>query len=382
MNNIEFRHYREGDNTQLRELYLRAFLRDGKSYFRTRAIEKWRYLESPNFDPEMIQIAEDINKKMIVGSVFVNLVEEININGKNYLVGDINDVACHPDYSQRGIATRLMEMAIDYMKKRNCDLSLLTAAAEGIARDKIYVLLGFKDITLLNIYLSFPHLFRLVREIPIVLLLFPLFLIYSVIPRLFLKLKLKCSLYIRNFSYEIHFNEDHETFITALNSIIPNLYNGFSLYDNEKLNWARKNVPSHREKPTYILIRRNSNIIGGACITYEHMFIPKFKICFRIGIVHDLFFNKTLFTGAQRLKLTLQYLSDKIVKAALQRRIGVLLYCGDSKDFIIHESFRGLWFPIIRGSVLMGKFFNPQLNPRKVLKKPLFIPTYLSTGFP
>ncbi|GAJ17569.1 unnamed protein product, partial [marine sediment metagenome] len=99
----------------------------------------WRYAKSPYFEPEMIQIAEDVEKNKIVGAIHVNLVEDIIFNSKNYLIGDINDVSCHPDYIRNGIATNLMEMAMEYMKKRNCDLSILTADYKGFARSKIYL---------------------------------------------------------------------------------------------------------------------------------------------------------------------------------------------------------------------------------------------------
>jgi len=382
MTNIIFRHYQEGDDQQLVDLFLRAFLLNGKSFLRNRAIEKWRYLESPNFEPEMVQIAEDIDNNKIVGSVFVNLVETIKIDGRSYLVGDINDVTCHPDYTQRGIATKLMKMAIEYMKRKKCDLSILTAAREGIARKKLYLRSGYRDLTYLNMYLSMPHPFRLIRDLPIAIPLLPIILYFAIVPRLMLKLKTKFSSFFKDFSYKMIYDEIDLTYMNYVNGILPKYYIGFSKYDKEKIKWARINVPSKREIPTYILIKKGNQTIGGACLTYEKFLMPNSHITFRMCIIHEIFIEKELFPNAKLLRLGLQYLVEKILRAAIGRKLGIALYYGDSKDSMLKNSFQKLCFLIIKGAVLMVKFFNPQLSLEKLKKKPFFIPTYVSIGFP
>ncbi len=382
MTNIIFRHYQEGDDRQLVDLFMRAFLRNGKSFLRSTKIEKWRYSKSPKFEPEMVQIAEDVEKDKIVGSVFVNLVENLNINGKAYLIGDINDVASHPDYIQRGIATKLMKMAIEYMKQKNCDLSILTADREGIARKKLYLRLGYRDLTYSNLYLALPHPFQLIKDLPIVILLFPAILYFAIVPRLMLKLKILFSSFFKDFSYNIIFNKKHLTYMNKVNTILPKYYIGFSKYDKEKLEWARVNVPSKREIPTYILVKKGNKTIGGACFTYERILMPKSNIKFRMCIIHEIFIEKELFPNAKLLGLGFQYLFEKILRAAIQRKLGIVLYYGDSNDNNLRNSIRKLCFLIIKGSVLMVKIINPQLSLAKIKKKPIFIPTYISVGFP
>jgi GNAT superfamily N-acetyltransferase len=90
---------------------------NGGSFVRTPKIVHWRYPKSPNFEPEQVQIAEDPNEDKIVGAIYANLVERVPLNNKEYLVADINDVSCHPEYTGRGIAKNLMKMAFDYMKE-------------------------------------------------------------------------------------------------------------------------------------------------------------------------------------------------------------------------------------------------------------------------
>ncbi|MFX1316919.1 MAG: GNAT family N-acetyltransferase, partial [Promethearchaeota archaeon] len=124
MKNIIYRHYKSGDEAQLADLFNISFQQNGGGLVRTPKNWEWRYLQSPGFEPEMCQIAEDVEKHRIIGAVYVNLVEKITIGNNKFLVGEINDVSCHPDYVKKGIATKLMKMAIVYMEKKGCDVSM------------------------------------------------------------------------------------------------------------------------------------------------------------------------------------------------------------------------------------------------------------------
>jgi ribosomal protein S18 acetylase RimI-like enzyme len=381
MTDIIFRHYSEGDDSQLTAVYLRAFLMNGKSFLRDTKIEKWRYADSPNFEPEMVQIAEDKYTHKIVGAVFVHPIEKISINSKTYLVAHINDVSCHPNYTKRGIATRLMKMAIKYMEKKNIDLSLLTAAPQGIARKKLYLKYGFHDLTILTINMGFPHPFRLLRELPISIALLPAIFYFALIPRVIIKIKPIFSSFFNDISYEIFYNKNHRQYMNNVNKILIKSYVGFSKYDQSKINWARKVVPSQREAPTYIFIKKSNKIIGGACLTYEKMFMPTSKFSFRVGIIHEIFIERDIFPNVKFLKLTVQYLIEKILRAAIWRKIGFLLYYCDSRDNLLKNSFKSFGFQITN-TVLMGKLFNPELNLNTLKQLRFFIPTYVSMGFP
>ena len=67
MVNIIYRHYQKGDDEQLADLFNRAFQMNGFGFVRTPKNWKWRYFNSPGFEAEMIQIAEDIESNKIVG---------------------------------------------------------------------------------------------------------------------------------------------------------------------------------------------------------------------------------------------------------------------------------------------------------------------------
>ncbi len=380
MTNIVYRHYEKGDDAQLADLYNKAFQQNSTSFIRTGLIEKWRYANSPNFEPEMVQIAEDKEENNIVGAIFVNLLEIITINNKKYLVGDINDVSCHPDYTQQGIATNLMEKAIEYMERKNCDISLLTADYHGIARKKIYLKYGYEDATRLNAYINFPHYFRLIRDLPISMLLTPFIFYSSYLSRILFKSQIYSKSSFKRFSYQIHSNSYHLKFARVMNRIIPAYYDGYSKYTKEKVQWARKNVPYSRETPSYIFIENKKNIIGGASLTIENLYLSPLRSSIRLGVIHELAIERKSFRNTNHLLRAIKYLIDKIMKAAIQRNIGILLYMGDSNDKVIQSAFQTLSFKTIKGGVLMMKQFKTHALQKK--GNLWFVPTYVSMGFP
>lgn len=380
MTNIIYRHYQKGDDAQLAYLYMRAFQENSATYIRTSKIQRWRYPQSPNFEPEMVQIAEDTEKEKIIGAVFVNLVEKIEINNKSYLVGEINDVSCHPEYTQQGIATKLMENAINYMKQKNCDLSSLTAGYQGIARKKIYLRFGYEDVSRVNTYVNFPHYFRLIRDFPIATCLTPTFFYFAYLSRMSFNAKLRHNPFFQGFSHHILHNSHHEKFARLVNKLIPKYYNGYSSYSKEKLQWARKQVPHSREEPTYIIIKNQQEVIGGASLTHEKFYLSPLKTTVRLGMIHELTINRDFFPTRNLLWKGIAYLVDKIMKAAIQRKIGVLLYKGDGNDKAVERAFRLLNFRVIKGSIFMMKRFTDVDIQQK--EKPWFIPTYVSMGFP
>ena len=76
MGNIIYRHYKSGDDQQLANLFNITFQQGGGGMVRTPKRWAWRYVQSPGFKPEMCQIAEDIDKNIIVGAVYANLIEK------------------------------------------------------------------------------------------------------------------------------------------------------------------------------------------------------------------------------------------------------------------------------------------------------------------
>jgi len=81
---INYRCYQEDDDQQLADLYNLAFQMNGAGFVRTPKEWNWRYVQSPNFEPEMVQIAEDKDLNIIIGAVHVNLIENLVFGHKQY----------------------------------------------------------------------------------------------------------------------------------------------------------------------------------------------------------------------------------------------------------------------------------------------------------
>ncbi len=379
MTNIVFRHYKEGDEKQLAELFNLAFQKSVVT--RTSTSWQWRYIKSPGFEPEMCQIAEDINKKKIVGAIFVNLIEKIPVGKEQYLIGDINDVSTHPNYIKRGIATKLLENSIEYMTEKGCDFSMLCTGLKGFARSKLYQKLGYFDLEKRYYFVHIPNVPQLIRNIFGFAFFFPIFFIISYLPRFLYRLSLKFKSFYKDFSYEINHNKNHYEYMNAINRISSKYYEGYPGYDKSKLIWARINVPSKKQEPTYIIIRKSGKIIGGSVITHQKVETNKFKLKLRLGIIHEIFLEKDIFNNSYNLYLGYIYLIDKIIKAATQRYLGVLLYQSSLKADALNQAFKGMCFFRIQKDVIMIKELKKNLKfPPS--KKPLFIPTYITLGIP
>lgn len=378
---IVYRYYQEGDADQLADLFNRAFQMNGFSFVRTPKNWRWRYLHSPDFEPEMIQIAEDAENQKIVGMICVNPVEKINLNGKKYLNGNINDVSCHPDYIRRGIAKNLMRMAIEYMYKKDCDISLLLTGFNGFPRKKLYSKYGYKDFDRYYICLTFPNYYRLFRNLPATIVLFPALVSFCFIPRLINKIRIKLNPYYKNFSYEIVYNAKHFDYMRYVNKFFKNYYTGYPDFDKEKIKWARINTSSKRHKPTYIMINRNGKTVGGAILTHNNIYSFKFGLKFRVAITHQLFLDETQFSNEKELYGGYLYLIDKILKAGNRRSVGVLLIGVSSKNLLFRRSLKAYNFSTFQDQSIMILKLKDELRISKPDKK-LFVPTYLSLGFP
>ena len=381
MENIIFRHYREGDENQIANLFNLAFQQNGGGFVRTPNSWKWRFVKAPGFEPEMCQIAEDIEKKKIVGVVIVNLIEKIPIGSNIYLMGEINDVSTLPDYVCRGIATKLMEMSIEYMEQKNCDFSILSAGYKGFARKKIYQRFGYFDVDIGVVCIQFPNIIQLIKNVKAVALFFPVFFVLSYIPRFLNRINMKFNRVFREYSYNINHNKKHFEYMNAINKINPKYYEGFPKYTERKFSWARIKVPTEQQKPTYIVIRKEGKIIGGSVITQQNIYSFKYGLKIRIGLIHEIFLDKKIFKNSKQLVLGYIYLLDKIMKVATRRSLAVLMYISPLKDIYLNKAFSRMNFLKIKGNVTMIKELKSNLKFPKI-KAPLFVPTYVTFGFP
>jgi GNAT superfamily N-acetyltransferase len=377
MENIIFRHYKEGDEKQLADLFNYAFKRS--VVIRTAINWRWRYVKSPEFEPEMCQIAEDVEKNKIVGAILVNLIEMRPLNQKSYLIGDINDVSTHPDYTNRGIATKLMKNAIEYMNRKGCDFSMLSTGLKGFARSKIYERFGYFDVEKHCYFIQIPSSLQILRNFFGFTFFYPVFFTISHLPRFLNRLRLKFKKFLKDFSYEINHNRKHFEYMNAINKINPKNYEGYPGYDHSKFHWARINVPSNNNKPSYIIIKKGSKIVGGGVITHQNIRALKYKLKLRLGIIHEIFLDKDVFNNSYNISLGYIYLIDKIVRAATHRYLGVLLYTSSLNANHLNQAFKGMGFFKIQNDVVMIKELKENLKFPK-LKKPLFIPSYLALG--
>lgn len=381
MGDIIYRHYKPGDEEGLADLFNLAFPMELGGYVRTPKSWLWRYAQSPNFEPEMCQIAEDPGNKLIVGVIYVNLIEEIIIGGEKYLTGELNELACHPEYTRRGIANKLVDMAEEYMKRKGCDISIFNTDEKGIPRERIFLKKGYFDLEKYYGFLNVANPFKLMRDLPILAGFLPIFLFNSYLPRFINRIRIRRNIFFNTISSIIEHNRGHIEYMEAANRIIPKYYDGFPLYNKGKIFWARVRVPSKRHKPTYIKLKRDNEIIGGATLTFFNIYSFKFGVKIRIGLVHEIFIDEDQFDNQRNLHLGYIYVIDRLMKAATRRCIGVLLYQTDSKNKRLHKALTGMNFPKFPGEVIMIKLMKKNLEPLNV-KKPFYLPTYVSRGFP
>lgn len=381
MVNIIYRHYIEGDDEQLADLFMKSFQMNGAGFARTAKTWNWRYAQSPGFEPEQCQLAEDTDNNLLVGAIYVNLVETIPLNGKPYITGDINDVSCHPDYTGQGIAKKLMDMSVDYMEKKNCDISMLTADYNGFPRKKIYLKYGYEDVDRNYIFFYVTNPLKLFRDLPAIGVVLPVLLFGSYVPRFLSRIRIRFNPFFKNFSCEIAINRNHYEYMEAANRIMPKNYTGWPGYTKESFKWAHINVPAERYKPTYTLLQNNNKVIGGALLTYSNIYAFKYGIKIRVGVLHEIFLDKSEFDTRRNLHLGYTYLIDKIVKAAHKRKIGGIFVQTSGIKNELYRGFRGMNFFNFRGASVMIKTMKKNIQIPK-FKKPLFVPTYVNKGIP
>ncbi len=381
MVNITYRHYNEGDEKQLAHLFVDAFQMTGISRIDTESKWHWRYPSDPDFEPEMIQIAEDSENDRLVGMVIVNRVERVLFNSNEYLVGDVNDVSTDPRYTRQGIAKKLMEMAFSYMQSRDCDYSILTADPKGFPREKIYLKMGYEDVEHGYATIGFPYFLKFIKDNPLLSPALPIFVTLNYGGRFLNRLRIKLDSSFRNFSYEIVHNNRHWEVMDVINRILSKNYTGFYPYDRKIYRWMRINVPNKDYEPTYVLIKKNGVTIGGGTLTSSLLCLKKLKFKFGFSLLHEIYLDKSYFMNKRDLHFGYLYLIDKILKATVQRKEGVFIYLSTKSDVDLRRAFTSIGLLQHPMEVIMLKAMKSGLSIPK-FEKPLYCPTYLSMGLP
>jgi hypothetical protein len=274
-----------------------------------------------------------------------------------------------------------MKMAIDYMNNKKCDISFLTADYNGFPRKKIYSKFGYIDIERVFIFINFPNIFQLIKDLPIFSFLIPSLFIVSYIPRITSRVLTQFNSQVKRLSYKIDQNINHIDYARISKNIIEKYYTGVPIYNIRKVKWARIKVPANKQKPTYIIIQKGEDVIGVAKIIRLDIYSIKFRIKIRFGIIHEIFLDKTRFNTKKGIKRGYIYLIDKILKAATRRDIAGLLFFTSSIDVYLISALKSMFFISWKGASFMAKIFNKKFKNLK-LNKPIYIPTYLSLSIP
>ena len=115
---ISFRPYRDGDESEIVRLLNISFNR--LAPVRTVDGWNWRFRQQPGFRPNGIRVAEDTQGRRIVGALAAT-IREVNVSGKVYKFGMLDDASSHPEFRGRGILRRLNDELIQYLKDNGVD---------------------------------------------------------------------------------------------------------------------------------------------------------------------------------------------------------------------------------------------------------------------
>jgi predicted acetyltransferase len=125
----------------------------------------WEYLNPVEFerdieaDPRLkhSQIGyAAIEKDRIIGFVGVMDMVTRSVDGSQVKVGGIWDVATHPAYTRKGVASTLMKRVHEDFRERGYPFSLLTAGRAEIAYN-FYRKLGYEEV------LTFPSAYKIIK---------------------------------------------------------------------------------------------------------------------------------------------------------------------------------------------------------------------------
>jgi len=147
---IVYRRYKPGDESGIVEVMNACF-----DTFRGYGLNTEVWLDydrrDPGFKKEEALVAE--HKGRIVGHVQL-VFREIKLGRKTFITtGGIANVSTHPDYRGKGIATKLMKMALDRCKELKIPLSSLFTGY-GYVAHRIYRRLGYADTLFMTRYLA------------------------------------------------------------------------------------------------------------------------------------------------------------------------------------------------------------------------------------
>jgi GNAT superfamily N-acetyltransferase len=278
---IEYRHFKPGDENGLAEVFNLSFQSLGGGFLRTPKSFSWRYINRPGGMADEIQLAVDINSGRIVGNVCSTIEHQV-YSGQQIKTGAINDVAVLPEYRKYGIARRLMDQAIEFMEKQGCEISVLCADAKGHPRSKLYLPLGWQDYTPLEIWYRLIDYNLFCRYVPGALMTIPPYLLTRPIYWLRSQHILnKCRKYgfdFVDFTYTPNNPEStslSRRLMILFNTCCPRHFEGHTHYSLDEWIYFREQPLIRDFLPTYSIVTFHGDPIGFVSFCRQFIYVSK-----------------------------------------------------------------------------------------------------------
>ncbi len=136
---VRLRPVREADFPALLDLYMAAY-RDHPEYGESSRKKARRYLQWLRRHHTFFQVAEVGDR--LAGFVVVDTNWEDEYGQK---VGEIHELAVHPDFWGQGVGQRLLEAALDFIRSQGLDRARLWVGEENWRARRFYQRLGFRE---------------------------------------------------------------------------------------------------------------------------------------------------------------------------------------------------------------------------------------------
>jgi GNAT superfamily N-acetyltransferase len=375
---IEYRTYRPGDETDLADVFNRAFQHNGGGFFRTPRAVKWRYITRPTGNPAEIQIAVDKATQRIVGSIY-STIEHYRFHGQIYRVGSINDVSTLPAYGGRGIAKKLIQQAIHFMDQQNCIYSILCADPHGHPRSKVYQPNGWEDYCQSSFLFGITNPFKIAKRV----LMFPLFpaLEVSHIFHAIQSRRIFNELQKRGISIQIHhpFRSGYSKGLlqrirTFINKAGMRKLDGFAPISEEEWHYFREKPLLRGLLLSYITIEMNGQLIGVGSISRKWIHMVKFGLKLPLGQLIDCFFHLPPSMDPETYSLLYEGFAYASWKATEERDCDALVISLTPKYVAVKNAFRKHGFLCLNNvGVVMLRQMKKEIPLPPQSKKPLFL---------
>jgi ribosomal protein S18 acetylase RimI-like enzyme len=387
-NSIKYRTYKPGDEIGLAEIFNRAFQSLGGNFLRTSKSILWRYVHAPDSDSNAIQIAEDVTTHQIIGAIY-STIETYCFGGKSYRVGAINDVSTLPGYTKQGIAKKLMDQAVQYMKTQQCAYSVLCADPNGHPRAKIYIKAGYQDYIRQTIGFRIINPIIFFRFLPIILPFLPALILDAWIWQIFARFhrkSLEHQLYQIQIIYPSNGKKRSVFKSTEIRDFINRIgttqFDGFAPYTDQIWQYFRNDCPYTSLKPTFVILKNGHKVIACAYFLRQYFYSSRIGIRVPIAFPREIFVDHTVSKDPAVIAKIYQVLWEQLCIAASRRRCAVLVHSTTPQNHLLIHAMKVMRFPIFPGGIFMIKSFNTTNSIPSVSIKPFHIPASENFGYP